>query len=60
MPFWEKIMFQPTINICGFSSGYGGEGTKTVLPCRTRVKIDMRLVKNQDPRDIYDECNRIL
>jgi acetylornithine deacetylase/succinyl-diaminopimelate desuccinylase-like protein len=58
MPFWEKIMFQPTFNICGFSSGYGGEGTKTVLPCKTRVKIDMRLVKNQDPSDIYDKFKR--
>jgi len=58
MPFWEKIMFQPTFNICGFSSGYGGEGTKTVLPCKTRVKIDMRLVKNQDPADIYDKFKR--
>ncbi|MBW2148373.1 MAG: M20/M25/M40 family metallo-hydrolase [Deltaproteobacteria bacterium] len=53
MGYWEKIMFQPTLNICGYSSGYGGEGTKTVLPCKTRVKIDMRLVKNQVPRDIF-------
>ncbi len=58
MSFWEKIMFHPTFNICGFSSGYGGEGTKTVLPCRSRVKIDMRLVKNQDPRNIYDKFRR--
>jgi len=35
--YWEKVMFGPTCNICGYSSGYGGEGTKTVLPCKTRV-----------------------
>ncbi|RJQ64228.1 MAG: M20/M25/M40 family metallo-hydrolase [Desulfobacteraceae bacterium] len=58
MSYWEKIMFQPTFNICGYSSGYGGDGTKTVLPCRTRVKIDMRLVKNQDPHDIYEKFRR--
>jgi len=58
MSFWEKIMFQPTFNICGYSSGYGGEGTKTVLPCKTRVKIDMRLVKNQDPQDIFEKFKR--
>jgi acetylornithine deacetylase/succinyl-diaminopimelate desuccinylase-like protein len=51
-------MFQPTFNICGLSSGYGGEGTKTVLPCKSRVKIDMRLVKNQDPTAIFNKFKR--
>ena len=56
--YWEKIMFHPTCNICGYSSGYGGEGTKTVLPSQARVKIDMRLVKNQDPQDIFEKFRR--
>jgi acetylornithine deacetylase/succinyl-diaminopimelate desuccinylase-like protein len=51
--YQERIMFYPTMNICGFVSGYGGEGSKTVLPCKTRVKIDMRLVVRQDPHDIF-------
>ena len=58
MGYWEKIMFQPTLNICGYVSGYGGEGQKTVLPCSVRVKIDMRLVKNQDPPDIFSKFKR--
>jgi acetylornithine deacetylase/succinyl-diaminopimelate desuccinylase-like protein len=58
MPYWERIMFYPTCNICGYASGYGGEGTKTVMPCKTRVKIDMRLVKNQNPLDIFDKFKR--
>ena len=58
MSYWEKIMFHPTFNICGYASGYGGKGTKTVLPCKTRVKIDMRLVKNQDPNDIFEKFKR--
>jgi len=58
MGFWEQIMFQPTLNICGYASGYGGEGTKTVIPCETRVKIDMRLVKNQLPQEIFDKFKR--
>lgn len=58
MSYWEKIMFQPTLNICGYASGYGGDGVKTVLPCQTRVKIDMRLVKNQDPNDIFEKFKR--
>lgn len=56
--YWEKILFHPTCNICGYSSGYGGEGAKTVLPCRTRVKIDMRLVKNQLPQAIFEKFKR--
>lgn len=58
MGYWEKIMFQPTLNICGYVSGYGGEGQKTVLPCSVKVKIDMRLVKNQDPPDIFSKFKR--
>jgi len=53
--FMEKLMFRPTLNIAGFVSGYGGEGSKTVLPCRAILKMDMRLVVNQDPEDIYQK-----
>lgn len=58
--FKERIMFYPTLNICGLVSGYGGEGSKTVLPCKTRVKIDMRLVIDQDPHDIFQKFKRHL
>jgi acetylornithine deacetylase/succinyl-diaminopimelate desuccinylase-like protein len=51
--FWERIMFHPTLNICGYTSGYGGEGMKTIIPCKAMTKIDMRLIKNQTPEDIY-------
>jgi len=51
-------MFHPTFEICGYSSGYGGDGTKTVLPCKTKVKIDMRLVLNQNPHDIFQKFRR--
>jgi acetylornithine deacetylase/succinyl-diaminopimelate desuccinylase-like protein len=58
--FMEKIMFRPTLNIAGFISGYGGPGSKTVLPHRATVKMDMRLVANQDPHDIYEKFLRHL
>lgn len=48
----DKYLFQPTCNICGFSSGYSGEGGKTVLPCKALVKMDFRLVPDQDPDEI--------
>ena len=53
--FWEVTTLAPSLNIAGYASGYGGEGSKTIIPCKTRVKIDMRLVKNQDPIDIFEK-----
>jgi acetylornithine deacetylase/succinyl-diaminopimelate desuccinylase-like protein len=58
MGYWEKIMFQPTLEICGYTSGYGGKGTKTVLPSKTNVKISMRLVKNQNCGDILEKFRK--
>lgn len=51
-PFFDRLCFQPTLTINGFHGGYGGPGTKTVLPCEAFVKCDVRLVEAQDPEDI--------
>jgi acetylornithine deacetylase/succinyl-diaminopimelate desuccinylase-like protein len=50
----EQYIFQPTCNICGIWSGYTEEGLKTVLPHEASVKIDFRLVPDQDPHEIHD------
>ena len=55
-----RSLFSPTANICGFKSGYQGEGQKTVLPSRALVKMDFRLVPNQDPRDILGKLKKHL
>lgn len=48
-----KDMFLPTCTICGIEGGYTGEGLKTVLPNAVQAKVDMRLVPDQDPREIF-------
>ncbi|EOR23108.1 peptidase M20 [Niallia nealsonii AAU1] len=53
-PLKEKLIFQPTCTICGIESGYTAEGSKTVLPSTAKVKLDFRLVSEQDPEEIYD------
>ncbi|MEX0975326.1 MAG: M20/M25/M40 family metallo-hydrolase [Bacillota bacterium] len=56
----KHSLFSPTANICGFRSGYIGEGQKTVLPAKALVKMDFRLVPNQDPDDIYQKLRKHL
>lgn len=54
LPLLKQHLFQPTCNICGFWSGYTGEGSKTVLPHEAKAKLDFRLVPDQDPHEILD------
>jgi acetylornithine deacetylase/succinyl-diaminopimelate desuccinylase-like protein len=35
--------FEPTANIAGLTSGYQGPGSKTIVPCEARAKMDFRL-----------------
>jgi acetylornithine deacetylase/succinyl-diaminopimelate desuccinylase-like protein len=48
----RKLIYEPTCTICGLEAGYTGEGSKTVLPSRAKVKLDFRLVPDQDPAEI--------
>jgi acetylornithine deacetylase/succinyl-diaminopimelate desuccinylase-like protein len=50
--FYNAVNFEPCMNVNGFSGGYAGEGAKTVLPAEGAVKIDFRLVPDQDPQRI--------
>ncbi len=56
--YYERLMFRPTLNICGFHSGYGGAGKKTIIPAAALAKVDMRLVPDQDPDDVFDKFVR--
>jgi len=47
-----KLVSEPTCNIDGINAGYTGEGSKTVIPSYAFVKIDFRLVPDQDPDEI--------
>lgn len=55
VPFYENIMFRPTFNINGLKSGYIGSGSQPIIPCCAMAKLDIRLVPNQDPGDIYQK-----
>lgn len=45
----RRLLAAPTITICGIHSGYGGAGSKTVLPAEAVAKLDFRLVAGLTP-----------
>jgi acetylornithine deacetylase/succinyl-diaminopimelate desuccinylase-like protein len=49
----ERLSLWPTFTINGLHGGYGGQGSKTVLPSQAFAKCDIRLVHNQRAEDIY-------
>lgn len=50
-PF-EQRAARPTLEINGLTSGYQGEGSKTIVPAWARAKITARLVPDQSPSRI--------
>jgi len=53
--YWKRIMLEPYFNISGVSSGYVGPGSKTIIPSRAELRIDVRLVVDQKSDDIFQK-----
>ncbi len=50
----RRLQAEPCVNVNGIHGGYGGPGTKTVLPAEAFAKLDFRLVPNQQPAKIVE------
>jgi len=48
----ERSSGRPTAEINGLTSGYQGEGTKTIIPSKASAKLTFRLVPGQQPARI--------
>lgn len=56
----QRNSFEPTIEVNGIHSGYGGPGAKTVIPSEAFAKISMRLVPGQTPARAIEAVRRHL
>jgi acetylornithine deacetylase/succinyl-diaminopimelate desuccinylase-like protein len=56
----EQLLFTPTCNIAGVTTGYQGPGSKTVLPAEATAKLDFRLIPDQDPAHVLDSLRKHL
>lgn len=50
--YFERLSAWPTLTINGIHGGYGGPGSKTVLPHEAVAKCDIRLVEAQSAEEI--------
>jgi acetylornithine deacetylase/succinyl-diaminopimelate desuccinylase-like protein len=48
----KKYLYSPTLNINGIWAGYTGPQTKTLLPHKITVKVDVRLVPNMTAEEV--------
>ena len=56
----ERTGARPSLDVNGMLSGFTGEGSKTVIPSLAMAKISMRLVPDQDPKEVHLQLVRYL
>jgi acetylornithine deacetylase/succinyl-diaminopimelate desuccinylase-like protein len=56
----EQRSARPTLEINGLTSGYQGEGSKTIVPAWARAKITVRLVPDQNPAHVVKRVRQRL
>ncbi|HEM3724987.1 TPA: M20/M25/M40 family metallo-hydrolase [Streptococcus suis] len=58
--FLKRLYFEPSITIEGLSTGYLGQGVKTIIPAQASAKMEVRLVPGLEPHDVLDKIRQHL
>ncbi|MBF0787578.1 MULTISPECIES: M20/M25/M40 family metallo-hydrolase [unclassified Streptococcus] len=58
--FLKRLFFEPSLTIEGFSTGYLGQGVKTIIPAQATAKLEVRLVPGLEPHDVLDKIRKHL
>lgn len=56
----RTLFFEPAITIEGISTGYQGQGVKTILPAKAQAKMEVRLVPGLEPKDVLQKIEQHL
>jgi acetylornithine deacetylase/succinyl-diaminopimelate desuccinylase-like protein len=56
----EQFSSRPTFEINGLTSGYQGQGSKTIIPSWAKAKVTIRLVPNQKPEQVIKQVRAFL
>lgn len=50
--WFEHVLLEPSLNLCGLDAGWTGPSMKTIIPGSARAKLDARLVPDQSPERV--------
>ncbi|MHA2052250.1 MAG: M20/M25/M40 family metallo-hydrolase [Candidatus Hodarchaeales archaeon] len=56
----SPLYLEPTMSICGLTSGYQEPGVKTIAPAKASAKLDFRLTPNLTKNKVYELLQRHL
>lgn len=56
----ERTGARPTLDVNGLLSGFTSPGSKTVIPATAMAKISLRLVPDQDPKEVHEQMLQYL
>ncbi len=54
LDYARGVMFEPTMTINGIASGHTGEGAKSIIASNALVRLEFRLIIDQDPETILE------
>ncbi|MDQ6985007.1 MAG: M20/M25/M40 family metallo-hydrolase [Candidatus Dojkabacteria bacterium] len=58
--YYSQVGLRPTIEVTGLDSGFTDEGYRNSIPALATVKVNFRLVKNQNPNEVIEKYKQYI